>query len=251
MADKVTEALVEALKQGLAEPGAEQRLYRTGKLTGLFPGRTGASAEAAAQALRDGLLEVVRNETKGKTTTEWVRLTPRGVDFLHAHESPVGVLEELRDLLRMTQEGVPVWLAEMQQDLRAVATRLGDNVQRLSQRLESLGQRVDEALRRADLVRLPPANGTGDTVPWARAALAYLDRRRDSGAAELCPLPELFTALRPEHAQLSIPAFLDGLRHLHDRRALSLLPFVGTIEQLPEPEYALMEGSAVLYYVTR
>ena len=44
--DKVTEALVEGLKQALAEPG-EQRLFKSGKLTGLFPGRTGANAEAA------------------------------------------------------------------------------------------------------------------------------------------------------------------------------------------------------------
>src|SRR5438309_354876 len=81
------------------EPG-EQRLFRSGKLPGLFPGRGGPSAEAATRALHEGLLEVVRTEAKGKTSTEWVRLTPRGVDFLHDHESPARVLEELRQVLQ-------------------------------------------------------------------------------------------------------------------------------------------------------
>src|SRR6516164_6948424 len=62
-ADKTTQTLIDALKQGMAEPG-EHRLYKSGKLAGLFPGRTGAHIEAARQALRDGFLEVVRSETK-------------------------------------------------------------------------------------------------------------------------------------------------------------------------------------------
>src|SRR5688500_13815185 len=41
--DKVTETLVTALKQALTEPN-EQRLFKSGKLAGLFPGRTGTSA---------------------------------------------------------------------------------------------------------------------------------------------------------------------------------------------------------------
>ena len=88
--EKVTETLVDALKLALAEPG-EQRLFKSGKLAGLFAGRAGVNAEAAARALRDGLLEVVRTEAKGKTTLEWVRITPRALEFLHQHESPVQV----------------------------------------------------------------------------------------------------------------------------------------------------------------
>src|SRR6266480_3622140 len=81
--DKVEFALLQALKQALAEPG-EQRLFRSGKLPGLFPSRTGANAMAASGAVSEGLLEVVRTEEKGKLTVEWVRLTPAGVSFLHA-----------------------------------------------------------------------------------------------------------------------------------------------------------------------
>src|SRR5579872_663098 len=70
--DKVTETLLEALKRGLARPG-EHRLYKSGKLDGLFPGRAGAGGEAAARALREGLIETARTETKGKTVIDWVR----------------------------------------------------------------------------------------------------------------------------------------------------------------------------------
>src|SRR5438067_5183724 len=203
MADKVTETLVEALKQALAEP-IGQRLYRSGKLAGLFPSRSGASAEAAARAIRDELLAVSRTEAKAKTVIEWVRITPRGVDFVHDHESPIRVLEELRDTLQMTREGMPLWLLQMQQEVRELGTRLTNDVQRLRQRLDALSRRVDEALRRADLHRVTKANGAETAVPWARSALAYLDKRRDSGAAGQCSLPELFAAVRPGPEDLSI-----------------------------------------------
>ena len=98
--DKITIALLTALKEGLTNPSSEHRLFRSGKLVGLFPGRSGVNADAAARGLRDGLLEIVRNETKGKTVIEWVKLTPRGVNFVHDQESPVQVLHELRAELR-------------------------------------------------------------------------------------------------------------------------------------------------------
>src|SRR5262249_27650214 len=89
------EAVLEARRQARARRG-EPRLYRSGKLDGLFPAGTGAAGCAAEVALRDGLLEVARTETRGKTAADWVRLTPRGVDFLHEHESPLRALHDLR-----------------------------------------------------------------------------------------------------------------------------------------------------------
>jgi hypothetical protein len=248
--DKATSVLVQALKQAMAEPG-EQRLFRSGKLTGLFASRSGSTGDAAAQAVRDGLLEVARTETRGKATIEWVRLTPRGVNFVHEHESPVRVLEELRAVLQTTREGVPGWLAQMRQDLQTMGARLAEDVQRVMNRLDALTVRVDEALRRADASGPPLPDGLSDTVPWALDALGYLDRRRASGAPGECPLPELFTAVREPHAALSLTDFHDGLRRLRDRRALRLLPADDPAQPLPEPEYALLDGTAVLYYVSR
>jgi len=250
MADKTTETLVAGLRQALSEAG-EQRLFRSGKLPGLFPGRGGPSAEAAARALHEGLLEVVRTEAKGKTSTEWVRLTPRGVDFLHHHESPARVLEELRQLLQTSHEAVPGWLARMQQEMQTLSARLTEDAGRWTRRLEALSQRVDEALRRADADTVQVPDGMAPIVPWALEALAYLDRRRDGGVAGDCTLPELFAAVRRQHADLSITGFHDGLRRLDDRRALRLLPFTGPSHELPEPEFALLDGPTVLYYVTR
>ena len=109
--DKLTQILIDAIKQAANEPG-EQRLFRAGKLPGVFPSRVGLSAQAAEQALRDGLLERARTEVKGKTSIEWVRLTPKGMDFLHNHESPVRAMDELCEILQMTQEGVPVWMKD-------------------------------------------------------------------------------------------------------------------------------------------
>src|SRR5947208_16994203 len=121
--DRVMEVLLRALKDAQAQAG-EQRLYRSGKLAGLFGSRSGPSGEAAARALRDGLLEVVRTETKGKTVLDWVRLTARGVDFVHEQESPVHALHELRDTLRANQRAVPLWLDDMRAGLAAPDQRL-------------------------------------------------------------------------------------------------------------------------------
>jgi hypothetical protein len=247
--DRITEALVEALRTALTEP-SEQRLYRSGKLPGLFAGRTGAAGQAAARALGDGLFEVARTETKGKVVTDWARLTPRGVEFLHEHESPARALREVRDALRVNHEAIPAWLAEMRTNLRALDDRLAADAGKWLQRLEALTRRVEEALTRLEAATplLPP--DLSEAHPWAADALDYLDRRRAGGAADGCPLPELFAALRPTHPDLAVADFHDGLRRLHERRSLRLQPAADPAD-LPQPEYALLDGGAVLYYATR
>jgi hypothetical protein len=249
-ADKIREALVQALKQALRDP-AEQRLFRSGKLAGLFPGRGGTNAEAAAQALREGMLEVVRTETKGKTAVEWVRLTPRGVDFVHEHESPVRALEELRTALHTAREALPSWQAEVRQALQALADRLAEETERCRQRMEALGRQVEEALARMEDDQPPVPNGLVASVPWAGDALAYLERRLTGGAPEECPLPDLFAALHGQHGDLSLSAFHDGLRRLQEGRAVRLLPFTAPAAELPQPEFALFDRASVLYYVAR
>ncbi|MFL5340211.1 MAG: hypothetical protein ACJ8F7_08660 [Gemmataceae bacterium] len=250
MNDRATDALMAALKQALAEPG-EHRLYRGGKLAGLFAGRGGPSGGAAAQALRDGLLEVTRTETKGRVAVEWARLTPKGVEFLHAHESPLAVLRELQSSLRTTRAGVPVWLEAMRQQWQAFSQQMHADMEQMLKRLDALAERVEEALRRSDAIgpALPP--GVSASVPWAIDALTYLDHRRDSGATEDCPLPELFAAIRQQHPQLSLVEFQDGLRRLLDHKALRLLPFRTNNGELPEPEYVMCEGPDLLYYASR
>src|SRR5271163_1949752 len=98
--DPVHSILLDALRTAAGHAG-ELRLYRSGKLPGVFPARTAAHAQAATQALRDGLIEVVRTETRGKTAVELVRVTPRGVDFVLQHDSPARAMDELRHVLAL------------------------------------------------------------------------------------------------------------------------------------------------------
>jgi hypothetical protein len=247
--DRATESLLAALRQALAA-GAEQRLYRSGKLEGLFAGRGGPAGEAAAAALREGLLEAVRTEVKGKTAIDWVRLTPRGVDFLHQHESPTAALHELRAALRSGRDAVPVWLAEMRAGLQALDDRLAADAQKWQQRLEALTRRVEDTLRRLEDAVPPVPRDVLDAHPWALDALNYLDRRRNGGATADCALPELYEAVRRQHPGLAIGAFHEGLRRLHERRALCLKAADGPTG-LTQPEFALFDGGAVLYYAAR
>jgi hypothetical protein len=248
--DKVTQILIDAIKQAVAEPG-EQRLFRAGKLPGVFASRLGLNAPAAEQALRDGLLERTRTETKGKTAIEWVRLTPKAVEFLHDHESPVRAMEELRAVLQMTQEGVPVWLTDIRQQLNALGQRLTEEVQAMMRRLEVLSQHVTETLKRAGAAVPAVPEDAAAVVPWGAEAVGYLDRRRASGVLNSCPMPELFKALQEKYPDLTVKDFHEGLKILHTRGVLQLLRFDGPSDQIPEPEYALLDGPSVYYLVTR
>src|SRR3989442_129341 len=130
--DKTKDVVLAALKQGMAESG-EQRLFRSGKLPGLFAGRTSLNGEAAAQAVPD---------------------------------------------------------------------------------------RLREALQRADAAVPKVPEAAANSVAWAQETAGYLDRRREGGVLNSCPLPELFAALREKNPDLTIKDFHEGLRRLHDRGVL-------------------------------
>jgi len=240
--DQVQSILLEALKAGAAHDG-ELRLYRSGKLPGLLPARTAAHAEAAARALRDGLIEVVRSETKGKTTTEWIRVTPKGVDLVVQHESPARAMDELRDALQLNAQNLPAWVAQMRQELDALSRRVLGEIEHIGKRLERLAGHVEAALHKAEHKR------DSAPVPWAQPALDYLAGRSDATGQVRCPLPELFAALSARQFAMGIKEFHAGLRHMQESALLQLLPHEGDSGP-PEPEYALPDGPAVLYYCT-
>lgn len=242
--DKAKEALLEALKIGAQSNGQETRLYRSGKLPGLFAGRTSFNAEVANGAFRDGYLELIRTDTKGKIPVEWARVTPQGMEYLVQQESPARQLEELRSLLAINQEGLPGWIAEMQRALEDVQRRFIDEVGRVRQRLDQTAQRVGETLKRLE----PPLpEGAAGALPWDQDALNYLKRRQSTGTGARCPLPELFSVLRGQDDGLTMKMFHSGLRRLHDRGAVRLLAYEG-LEGPPEPEYALLDGATVYYF---
>src|SRR5262249_19338256 len=115
-----------------------------------------------------------------------------------------------------------------------------------------LSQEVEEAMRRVMGTTAPVVpEDAGPDGSWAAQALAYLDRRRAAGAPGDCPLPELFAALRQHDPELTVTGFHDRLRRLHDRQTLRLIPFAGSPTEMQEPEYALLDGNALLYYATK
>ncbi|MFO0877946.1 MAG: hypothetical protein U0840_11385 [Gemmataceae bacterium] len=247
--DRVTEVLLEALRQALAVPG-EHRLYRAGKLEGLFPGRSGVGGEAAERAMSQGLVQRTRVETRGKTEIDWVEIAPAGVDFLHRYESPLEALHELRASLRSSQGSLPGWLADMQTMLAEVDSRLRAESSRWQQRLEAMERRLADTLRRLEAASplVPPE--VLEAHVWAVDGLNYLDRRRAAGATGPCPLPELYDAIAKTHPNLELSAFQEGLRQLRQRRAIELRP-LDDPEQMTRPEFALLDGDAVFYLALR
>jgi len=241
-------ALLEGLRAALAEP-AEQRLYRSGKLSGLFVSRVGAAGEAAQEALRRGLVESTRVEVKSRTNIEWVRLTPRGIEFLHEHDSPQAVLGTLQETLRLTRNGIPVFLEQLRIDLHVLADRWAGEIAQVVARLDGLAERVDLALRRFEASGPSLSENLEALVPWGLDALTYLDHRTKTGMIGNCPLPELFHALRPSHPRLSLLDFQDGLRRLFDAGAIHL--DAAKPEEMFEPEYVLVLGSHIYYYAHR
>ncbi len=240
------EFLLEAMKTALHTAG-EHRLFQSGKLPGLFPARTGLVAEAALHAIRAGLLETVRTEARGKLITEWVCATPKAVGFVHEHDSPRSILRELKDVLQTTRTGVPQFMAEAKAELATLSTIFESRAAAMLARLDDLANRCEAALRRAETSGPVVAESVGQVVPWAIDALEYLDKRTESGARGECPLPELFHAVCVRFPALEVPAFQDGVKRLHDVRAVRLTP-TGAI---PEPEYAVVVESKLMYAVGR
>lgn len=240
-------ALLAGLRLALA--GDEHRLYETGKTPGLFSSRTGPTGEAATLALREGLLEYARTETRGRFEIDWVRMTARGVDYLYQHDSPKAVLQEMRDLLANARSGVPRWQDEILQSMEKFASHITEEMTRYMSRLEAIAKRVDEALRRAE-VSPELAPGLRTVVPWGLEAVSYLDRRHASGAPEHCPLPELFGAVRMKHGEISLRDFHDGLRRLAEASVIQLAPWVGP-GSIPQPEHACLHDGRLVYLVSR
>src|SRR5262245_53579954 len=190
--EKPAAALLDGLRAALA--GDEHRLYRSGKLDGLFASKSGLTGEASALAIREGLLEYSRTETRGRFEFEWVRLTAKGVEYLYEHDSPKAVLAEMRDMLSAARSGIPMWQDEMLKSLERLGSHITEEMATYMAKLDALSLRVEQALRRAE-VPLDMSESLREVVPWGVDALTYLDRRTQGRAAGECPLPELFGAV--------------------------------------------------------
>ena len=246
--DRAKQILVDALRAGVDR--AELRLYRAGKIAGLFNGKTSLNSDLAQRAVAEGLIEIVRAEIKGKAPVEFVRVTAKGVEFVLNADSPVRVLEELRTTLELNRDGMPTWLADLRTQVDDIGRRFLDEVDGIKQRLDTMTARVSDALRRVEKFGPPVAEGAAGSLPWAHDAIDYLDQRENSGMGQRCALPELFSHLSHREDELTIRDFHTGLRRLHDRGLLRLFP--ADEDRGPaEPEYALLDGANVFYFAAK
>jgi hypothetical protein len=240
MVDKSQPLILEALSRAAAQP-AGLPLHGNKKMPGLF-----ASSRAAKQLAKrckdDGLLRVMRTETRGKTVQEICALAEQGLAYLLQHASPKQLLENLVRELEARQAQLT--------DLVATAQQMQTNLEGL----RALADRVLNGVHRPPSTNgTPAANGSGDAADadaWLADALTHLRSWRGSAGLEDCPLPELYRAVQGSTPALTIGQFHDGLRRLHAQHQIYLHPWSGPLYELPEPALALLIGHVVAYYAS-
>ena len=228
--------LLDGLSRAVADPAGVPLLG--GKSSpGLFAAT--AAGRAVAQRCKDeGLLRVVRTEMRGKAPLDVCTITDKGLAYLLSQVSPRQVLEDFIRTLdaRQSQAG----------ELLMIARQMQAGIDALKQTAE----KVLEGLHRPGAPAAPTNGSANGSEAWPGAALSYLARRQEAGAAEDCPLPELFRHAQRETPGLTIGHFHDDLRRLHERGQIYLHPWTGPLYDLPEPAFALLVGHEIAYYAS-
>lgn len=235
MADKSAQLILDALTRAAAEP-AGVPLHGGKAEAGLFPATAPAKA-AAERARADGLIAVVAN---GKPGRELGVLTDKGRHFLVEQASPRQVLEDFVRVL----EG-----------RKAEVRELSEAVSRMAFGLEAMHAAVAQVLPRLTETNGMPMNRMTTAerpATTADALIADIKARlaewhASVGNARDCSLPDLYRRLVGE---VSVGAFHDALRQLHDDHQIYLHPWTGPLYTLPEPRFALMVGHEVAFYAS-
>jgi hypothetical protein len=220
--------VVEALGRAAAAPDGLP-LFAGKSSPGLFAS-TPTARQAAQRCKDEGLLRVLRAESKGKSAQEICTITDKGLAYVLDESSPRALIEELNRTLdtrgacvqKLVQEAQQV--GETFQTLRGVVEKL----------VEHLQKSADDAQQAA----------------WPKAVLAHLKERQEKSAVGDCPLPSLYRQARETAAALTVGQFHDGLRQLYEQQAIYLHPWTGPLYDLPEPALALLVGHEVAYYAS-
>ena len=70
--------------------------------------------------------------------------------------------------------------------------------------------------------------------------------RLDRGSS--CPLPDLFRFVKKRVPEMQVGGFQDLMRTLHDNNVIRLAGWSGSLDRIPEPEFALFVSNKVMYY---
>ena len=233
MADKSTQLVLTALTRAAADT-ATLPLIGTRSTPGLFPG-TALGKQAAQRCRDDGYLS---DADAGCAITE------KGLTYLLGQVSPRQVLEDFVRVLESRAGQVGELMATARR-MQASLDTLRGTVTTILHRLAPPGGDLKSLFTAFHKEPAPkPAN---DPAASIREALA---RWKSSGAAEDCPLPDLFGRLSPSCPGLTIGAFHDLLRRMHDEQEVYLHPWTGPLYAIPQPSYALMVGHEIAYYTS-
>jgi hypothetical protein len=191
-------------------------------------------------------------------------VTAEGRDWALQQTSPKKALEQLVATLQQLSatgatdggEGLSVLqaqLGELQESLTRVSRLTQEATARHRQDAERLAEAVREAIgvaRRVaagEMGQAPPnpqqpvPNGLdSDLVSFVRS----WQHQRGTG----CPLPDLYSHVRGRHPALTIGGFHDRLRALHASHVMRLSGMSGSLDDLRDPETALLVSSKVMYY---
>jgi hypothetical protein len=227
LADKLLQLVIDALGKAVVHPTG-MPLFGTKSGPGLFPA-TAAGRPAAEFAGAEGLIRVLTADPRGKTDHDVYTVTDAGRELFLRETRPKQVLGDLARALEKRH-------TQIEEMLRLCRETQGE-VAAIKSVLTTVASRYDAPL--------PPA--VRDRPGWLSDVRPRLDEWTAAGD---CPLPELFRRLQRSHPDLTIGAFHDGLRDLHDRATLYLHPWTGPLYALPEPAFALLVGHEVAYYAS-
>jgi hypothetical protein len=260
--DKSTRMVLAALSRAAAAPaGAPLFAVRGG--SGLFP-VTPAGRQAAQRCQEEGWLRVLSSESevsaplsspnggtavlvskKPKTTTELCHLTEKGLAWLLSQTSPREVLEDFIRALEARQTEALDLLAGLRR-MQACFDALKAGAEKV---LEEMSRPEAGAATTSSMERFQRFHqGQADDAPTI--LLARLKEWQTSSASGDCPLPELFRSSRMGSPCLTIGAFHDSLRRLHEGGLVYLHPWTGPLHALPEPPFALLVGHEIAYYAS-
>jgi hypothetical protein len=176
-------------------------------------------------------------------------LTEKGLSYLLSKVSPKQVLEGLVQALDSRRNELAV-LTTAVQELAASLTAFRATAVKV---MDAAVPRPDLAATHAHWLGKAPnglpavgLNGTSDCCP---ALLSVLDKWQGSGAAEDCPLPELYRRVK-QAPGLTVGRFHDALRSMHERAQIYLHPWTGPLSEIPDPALALLVGHEIAYYAS-
>src|SRR5260370_9843687 len=191
-----------------------------------------AAGKLAGQRCKDeGYIQIVRTETRCKSILEICTLTEKGLAYLLSQVSAKQVLEDFIRAVESRQTQV--------EDLLGAARRMQAG-------LDALKLAAEKVLGEVRVPALTPSTNGAHALKLD--LLPVLTRWQESGAAEDCPLPELYRQACTAVPRLTIRQFHDALLRLHDQQQVYLHPWTGPLSATPEPPYPLLVAPDIPYY---